>query len=307
MRTLHETLNLQHHRHTGKVLHHKHTSYRGLAVVFIIAGFFIVGLNVASHVAADTFGITAMVGVSVPSDPPVINSPTADTTTAGPTILVVGSCPLVTPQVVVSVSVDGTAAGTGDCDSNNDFSVPVAMGPGKHQIVASSLTVSSQKGPSSSPVTITTTAESVPATSIAASGPFIYAAGNNITWTGVIGAASQNGSEYVHVDWGDNSQSNYTIKAGPQSFNHTYATLASHDILLTAFKSAQNSSSEQFAETGFSSASFPQSTVTIAPLTNSRTIAGLYGLYLSALCVTILIWTEAKHASREHHRQHAVA
>lgn len=275
--------------------------------MFVLAGVFIVGLGAASHAAADTFGVTATVAVAVPSDAPVINSPAADSTTSGPSVLVIGSCPLVTPQVMVSVSVDGVPSGTSACDSNNDFSVPISMKPGAHQIVASSLTISSQKGPSSNPIEITTTASAAPTVSIASNGPFIYAAGDNITWAGAIGTASQGNNEYVHIDWGDNSQSNYTVKAGSQSFSHTYTTLASHNILIAASDAAKDTTTEQFAEAGFSSASFPQSVASTTPLANTRVVVGLYGLYLSALCVTVLIWVEAKHAAREHARQHVIA
>jgi len=307
MRTLHTTLHLQHRSHTGKVLHHTHTSYRALAVILTLSGLFIVGLNIASHVAADTFGVSAMVGVPVPSSAPSISTPASGTAIAGPGILVTGSCPLVTPQVVIEVSVDGNPAGTSACDSNNDFTVSISMTPGQHMVAARSLTMSNQKGPSSHPIIVTTSADLSSVVPITANSPFIYAAGRTITWAGLIGAVNDANNHYVHIDWGDNSQSNYVEKTGAQSFSHTYATLGSHNIALTAYDSSTTSRSEQFAEAGFTSASFPQAAESTTPIVNTRTVAGLYGLYLSAVCVTVLIWIEAKHAARERARQHAMA
>ena len=307
MRNLHESLQLQHHRHTGKLLHHKHTSYRALAVVLVLAGVFIAALNVASRAAADTFGISAMVGVSVPSDPPIISSPVTGASMSGPSVLVTGSCPLVTPQVVVSVSVDGTQSGTSSCDTNNDFSVPITVGAGTHQIAVRSLTIAGQKGPSSAPLGITTTASVASAIAISSDSPFVYADGNDITWSGTVGVSDQNTEEYVHVDWGDNSQSNYSVKAGRQSFSHNYESSTPHNILVAVSDVSNASSSEQFAEAGYSAASFPAAVTTTTPLANTRVVAGLYGLYLSVLCVMILIWAEAKHSTREYARQHATA
>lgn len=307
MRTLHQTLHLQHHEHTGKVLHHRHTSYHGLLVIFILAGLFIVGLGALNHAAADTFGVTAMVAVPVPATAPIISEPAASSSVPGPSVLVVGSCPLVTPQVVATVSVDGTLAGTGACDSRNDFSIPVSLSPGPHQITAGSITIDDQKGPSSSPVSVASAAKVAAPVSITSSSPFIYADGKNITWTGSIGSTAETANTYVHVDWGDNSQSNYTVKPGPQSFTHEYATLAAHNVLISASSTSGANSSMQVAEAGFSTATFPQPAAPTTPYRDSRTVVGLYGLYLSALCVTVIVWLEARHAARVHATEHVLA
>jgi hypothetical protein len=303
MRTLHQTLHLQHHRHTGKMLHHRHTSYHGLLVVFLIAGVFILGLSELNHAAAETFGVEATVAVPVPTTAPLISEPTANENVANSSVLVIGSCPLVTPQVIVSISVDGIQAGTGACDSSNDFSVPVTLNPGSHKIVAGSITIDEQKGPSSIPLTVVSTASVAAPVPISSDSSFIYADGRDITWAGTIGNGTSGTDMYVHVDWGDNSQSNYTVKPGPQSFNHQYATLASHNVLINAANKMGASSSIQIAEAGYSTASFPQASAPVMPYSDSRTVIGLYGLYVSALSVTAIIWLEAVHAARMH--QHA--
>jgi len=290
-----QLLKLQHHRHTGKLLHHRHTSYRALAVVFAAAGLVILGLGAVNHAAADTFGVSALVAAPMPTSAPTITEPSADATVSGSSVLVLGSCPLITPQVVVSVSVDGVEAGTSACDSRNDFSLPVNVAPGRHQIVASVITISGQKGPSSNPLQITTTGSIAPTIAITSDAPFVYAAGNDITWSGTIGTAKQT-TEYVHVDWGDNSQSNYTVLSGPQSFSHHYATLASHNIVLDVANAASAVGNTQIAEAGFTAATFPQPAAPASFYSNTPTIAGLYGLYLTAISATGIVWLEAKHA-----------
>ena len=307
MRNLHQTLHLQHHRHTGRLLHHRHTSYRALAVVFVVAGLFIVGLNMASRAAADDFGVAAMVAAPVPTNPPIISSPSADSTVNGPSALVIGSCPLVTPQPLVSITVDGTSAGTGACDSRNDFSVPVTLTSGNHAVTASALTVTGGKGPTSQPVQIhTNKGSSTAAIAISSAEPFVYAGAKDITWAGSIGASGQ-GNVFAHIDWGDNSQTNVTVQAGPQQFTHHYAALASHNILVAASNTAGATGSMQFASSAFTKYTAPVVAGTTGSSPFSSTVMGLYGLYVSALAVTGIVWLEAKHAARQHALQHVAA
>lgn len=261
-----------------------------------------------SRASADNFGVTGMVAAPVPSTAPIISSPGVNATVNGTSALIIGSCPIVTPQVVVSVSVDGAVAGTSSCDSRNDFSVPISVSSGTHQIVASSITVTGQNGPASSPVTITGSAAAVnPAVSINADQPFLYAGAKDITWTGTIGAGTQ-ATDYVHVDWGDNSQSNYAVQPGAQQFSHHYGGLAPHNILIAVSTKAGDASSEQFASAPFatySPAALVNSTSNDSSL-NTPTVMGLYGVYVTVLAVTGIVWLEAKHAAR-HLRQHALA
>jgi hypothetical protein len=296
-----QLLHLQHHRHTGKLLHHEHTSYRALAVVFVISGFFIVSLNMASRAAADEFGVSAMVNVPVPTSAPVIDSLPNNATEKSGSLLVTGSCPLVTPQVVVSIDVDSTAVGTAACDSNNDFSVPINIGSGVHRITASALTISGQQGPTSEPVTITVLTGSIASNiTIAADQPFIYVDGKSVTWTGTIIAANQ-GTDHVHVDWGDGNTSDYTVSSGAESFTHTYATLASHNVTLDVVSANGETTFEQFGAAAFASYTVPIATSTQQPpFFETSTVIGLYGLYITALSVMSIIWLEAKHSARQH-------
>lgn len=297
-----QLLKLQHHKHTGKLLHHHHTSYRGLAVVFVLAGVVMLGLGVVNHAAADMqFGVTATVNVPRPSQPPLIFSPSSNATVTGNSALVYGSCPLVTPQVVVVVTVNGNPAGTGACDAQNDFAVPVTLTGGTEQIVASSLTISGQTGPASDVVNITAPATISPASAAIpiADSPFSsIGADRTVVWQGTIGTSQD--KLHVHVDWGDGHTSQYTVTAGAQSFSHQYATSASHNVVLSVADNYGASNTIQFAAAAYTTAAAygSGSLQTLAPLHNARTVTGLYGLYITAVAVTGIIWLEAKHAAR---------
>jgi hypothetical protein len=293
-----QLLDLRHHRHTGKLLHHEHTSYRALAFIFAVAGLCMLGLNVVSHVAAANFGISAVVNVPVPSNPPIISSPVSNAATKNGSVLITGSCPLVTPQVVVSITVDDTPAGTGICDSNNDFSVPITIGAGTHTIKAGVVTVSGQLGPVSTPVTIISSSNTQNTLVLNTDQSFIYANSKNITWNGTISGDGQ-GADYVHIDWGDDSESNYTVKTGAQSFNHYYATLASHNILIDVSSASGNLASQQFADAAYTTYTAP-TPPTQQGFLPSSTIIGLYGLYVTTVAVAGVIWLEAKHTRRQH-------
>ncbi|HEY4161392.1 MAG TPA: hypothetical protein VGM08_05000 [Candidatus Saccharimonadales bacterium] len=295
MRTLHQTLKLQHHQHTGKLLHHRHTSYRGLVVVLALAGVFMVGLHVSAKAAADEFGVSAWVNIPAASTAPVIASPAANAVITGSSLLVTGTCPLVSPQVVVSVNIDGAAAGTGACDPNNDFSIPVTVGGGNHKITASSYAVDGLKGPVSQSVAITSQTKTLPSgVVITPDQPFLFADGRQAVWTGTIGAR---GTQYVHLDWGDGSQNNYAVQAGAQHFSHTYKTAGSHNVMLSAADDSGTSGTLQVASATLTNYTAPPRINT--PVANSRTTVGLYGLYVTTVCVAAIIWLEAKHAARQ--------
>jgi hypothetical protein len=308
---MHQLLKLQHHRHTGKLLHHQHTSYRSLTLLLVIAGCFMVTVNTASHAAAANLGVSAMVNPPLPTTPPVIATPVSGTTLSGSSTLIVGSCPAITPQVIVRIRVDGNPVGTGACDSNNDFTVPVYLDAGSHQITAETLTISGQQGPGSSPIQVQTNAAStMSAATISAVEPFIYlGADRTATWAGQI-ATTAGGALHIHLDWGDGSQSNLTVDSGQQSFSHQYTTLASRNIWLAVANSSGTAVSEQFAVAAYTS--LPAVSATLASRAQATpfdtpTVAGLYGLYLTAVSVTAVVWLEAVHAARTHARLRTAA
>ncbi len=252
------------------------------------------GLHFTAKAAAADFGVSAWVNIPVASTAPTIASPAANTVVASSSMLVTGTCPLVSPQVVVSVNVDGAADGTSACDTNNDFSVPVTVAGGSHQITAGSYAVDGAKGPVSPPVAIISQTTTQPGdVVIAPTQPFFFADGRQAVWTGTVGT---NGVQSVHLDWGDGSQNNYTVQAGTQRFSHTYKTVGSHNALIAVAGASGASGTLQFASAALTNYVAPQRFT--PSLNDSRTVVGLYGLYMTVICAAAVVWLEAKHTTR---------
>lgn len=327
MRVLHQKLHLQHHQHTGKVLHHRHTSYRGLALVFILAGLSMAALNQLASVTADSlFNVTGTLATPVPTTAATISSPSSGATvTASPTA-VAGSCPVISPQVVVAVDVDGVRAGSSICDDNNDFSVPVTLTPGDHQLVAHTYTITGGSGPDSTALPITFAARKPVATAhrssiilasavtatpktthapssaiIAANAdmPFSYlGASKAITWSGAITGGSA--PYHVLADWGDGSQDDFSVAAGKQALAHAYPSVASRNLTLYIMDAAGHGLTEQFAVAAYSTLASHHALPTAdgAPAHRNTTALGLYGLFATLLAICAIFWVESKHAAR---------
>jgi len=306
MRTLHQNihhhLKLQHHEHTGKLLHHKHTSYRALAVVFVLAGLAMTAVTVAGRVAADSLvAVQATVPPPIPATSAIITQPVDGTKLTNDSLLIAGSCPIVTPQVVVQITVDNASVGSAACDSNNDFSVPATLSAGSHTIIAKTFTITSRSGPASGPVRITApsgTASQASPVIVTANAPVSYLGADKTTaWTGTISGGTP--PYHIHIDWSDGKQATTTNNGGPQSFGHTYFALASYNPLITVADSAGHATSEQFAVGTYTEAApkiNPASYST--PAVTPKTLLGLYGMFLTAISVSGIIWLEAKHAAR---------
>src|SRR4051812_45076781 len=117
-RNLPARLQLQHHRHTGRVLHHKHTSYRGLALVVILASAVMISLNILARATADTLTVYARLPAVIPTEGAVITSPADNTVITKSRLLVSGTCPITKEGVVVGITDNGTLAGSVPCQSD---------------------------------------------------------------------------------------------------------------------------------------------------------------------------------------------
>lgn len=320
MQKLHQKLHLQHHRHTGKLLHHKHTSYRGLLVVFVLAAGLMLGVNALDHAAADSLlNIYGTAPVDVPVAPAIIAAPKDGSSVALPYTLVAGSCPLVSPQVVVAVDVDGVRAGSAACDPDNDFSIPLELGSGSHSLTAQVYTITGEMGATSSPVHITYRAPASLAPAqpdstaamgplkLAADSPFLYlGASRTVTWTGTLAGDTQ--PHHILIDWGDKTQDEYTAQPGPLHFTHHYGTLQSYNVTIFVSGTSDTAIRAQYAVAAYTSVPVGTGiTNSAGPVTpgglgdtfgDTPTIFGLYGLFLSVSAICAIIWLEAKHHAR---------
>lgn len=298
---IHRHLKLQHHRHTGRVLHHRHTSYRSLAVVFVLAGIVMLATAAVQRTAADTlFSVGATVAAPVPKAGAVISLPAADSTLTSADNLVAGSCPIASPQVAIVLLVDGAQAGSAMCDSNNDFSLPLRLSPGTHTLVAQSYTITGGKAPDSPPVQVTSQPAhaTAPATgiSLATTSPFTVLDGNlNTAWDGTITGGTP--PYHLIVDWGDGKSGRYTITLASQHLTHTYPSLQSYNARVAVSDASGLSTQLQYATVAYTTPT-PAAPVASSSPTLTPTVVGLYGLFVTVVSVSGIVWLEAKHAAR---------
>jgi hypothetical protein len=322
MRQLHEKLHLQHHRHTGRRLHHKHTSYHGLMVLFVLAGTLMLAVTALGRATADTFSVGATVKAPIPSSPAIITSPSEGDRLGSDSQVVTGSCPIVTPQAIVAIVVDNENVGSAICDGANDFALPLRLSPGTHTVIAQVMTITGDTGPASTPLHITftpgstrtsATVTSQPNGPVATPNPLVITSEGTMlwlgddktaTWVGTIGGGTP--PYKVLIDWGDGTNKTSSDQgAGAASFDHTYTTLQPYNMSLSITDANHVALHEQFAVASFSTSAASLSvlgsatTKPTSPLSNSGTILGLYGLYLTAVAVFGIAWIEAKHAAKE--------
>jgi len=291
MRTLHQKLHLQHHRHTGKLLHHSHTSYRSVFGVLVLAAACMGGLAYMQHAAAAELGtVYASVHVPVPHAPVIISQPEDGTTVTGGGTMIAGSCPLVSPQPVVVISVDGTDVGSAACSATSTFSFSLDLVSGQHTIIATPYTVDNDHGPASAPLHITSAVIAAP-TQVATLTPAGLFTTLDTTktaaWTGTLSGTHP--SYKLLLEWGDGTYDSYTVKPGPQTLRHRYAQFASYNITIGVQDKTGNYQYGQLAAAvrdptqrvalGSTDTSGQQSTRT-------NTVIGLYGLFVTLVCVT---------------------
>lgn len=143
--------------HTGKLVHHRHTSYSALLGVLLITftPLFIMSKEVA--VAAPTDPVTmeystyAVVPGPIPTTPPVINSPGQGTVvTSNDPVTVSGTCP---NDMLIKVFKNDVFAGSVFC-TNGRFSVEIDLFPAANALIARAYNANNNAGPDSAVVTV---------------------------------------------------------------------------------------------------------------------------------------------------------
>jgi hypothetical protein len=299
MHRVHKSLHLQHHRHTGRVLHRKHTSYRGLAVVLVLATAFMIGLNMMARATADTLTVYARNPAPIPTEPAIITSPEDNALVTRTQLVVSGICPDITPHVIIAILDNGVQAGSVPCDSDNKFSVVIEIGLGHHTLVARVYTITGDAGLDSEPVHVThisvagaVSTEQEPGLTtgltLTIDEPFIvFGPAKDAIWSGSITGGTL--PYHVHIDWGDGKSSNYTLtKDGHQDFAHHYRSMQPHIITLKATDSGGRGAVQRYAAVTPYIAP-PLITVPRNPWNGSIPL-GVYGIYLILLAIVGRMW-----------------
>lgn len=309
-------LQLQHHSHTGRLLHRRHTSYRGLALIVGVAAVFMVGLNLLARATADTvdgftYNVYARVPAPVPTEPAVITSPHDGDQVTKSSQLVSGTCPISNPQVIVVLMEDGAQNGSMACGNDGQFAFAVVLRPGVHTFVARTFTITNDSGPDSAPVTITYT-EPAPVTSSAEAAiqaeaahnppltltidePFIvFGPGVAAVWSGTMSGGSL--PYRVRIDWGDGTVKTYTVyKSGHQQFTHRYTNMNPHAITLRLTDNDGRGMLQQYAAVTPYRQPVAINAAPTTPLTlglpgGNTPILGAYGAYLLLIAILGYVW-----------------
>jgi hypothetical protein len=252
------------------------------------------GLAYMQRVAADElFAVSATVHVPVPQTPAVIAQPAeGDTVPSGDT-MIVGSCPIVSPAPIIVITVDGKTVGSAACNTSSDFSFSTRLMAGPHEIITTPYTIDNDHGPDSGALHITShgaiTASTQTAT-LASTSPFTTLASNKtVTWQGTLTGTKP--SYKLLMEWGDGSYDSYTMSAGPVHLTHRYAQFASYNITVGLQDDAGRYQYEQFA----AAATDPTTLVALGstdsdqPASHTNTVIGLYGLFVTLVCVTAIV------------------
>ncbi len=147
-------LKISHHRHSGRLQAHEHTSYFPLAFLLVITALV---LGVCTAYAASPGPEAGSIGLNggMPGPPPkaaaVITSPTNQQRFSTSPVTVSGTCEAGT---LIEVYKNDIFAGSGVCSDKGTFSFDIDLMIGQNILVAKIYDSLNQPGPDSKPVTV---------------------------------------------------------------------------------------------------------------------------------------------------------
>jgi hypothetical protein len=168
--------------HTGRAIHHRHTSHGFLLVALILTGILLFNNLGALRANGLTSGGSQTVSVNVIGTPPTIGAnityPTTNTITKSPQIQVVGTCE---PSTLVATYNNGISAGSSMCSVGGDYATVIQLIIGINILQSQDYDGLNQPGPVTSQVQITREQDPVPDISIDPKTPTIAKNPGDIT------------------------------------------------------------------------------------------------------------------------------
>ena len=129
------------HHHTGRLRHHGHTSYAGLAFMLLLVGVLLVSSSVATEAAvpavnpqSGSIGLTGAVRGPAPTTGATIGSPRDGSRTPTIPVSVTGTCP---PGTFVLITKNGAFAGATDCLVSGTYKLDIDLFDGRNVLVIS--------------------------------------------------------------------------------------------------------------------------------------------------------------------------
>ncbi|MCW1908513.1 MAG: PKD domain-containing protein [Candidatus Saccharibacteria bacterium] len=232
-----------HHKHTGRRLAHKHTSYPAVMMVILLVIFVVAGLTFKANAA--NVAVNAFVNGPPPSGPATITAPLdGDVFTTAP-ITVSGTCPIGGGNMV-KIYRNGVFSGAVLCSLSGTFTLQSDLFSGANLLESKVFNAIDVEGPTSTPITVTYNPPPPPPTPPSPPEPAIvtptnsddqdpatqmvlktenfykgYFTGDTITWElELIGGKAPYA---LTIDWGDGGLSTVSRKTtGKFKVSHKY-------------------------------------------------------------------------------------
>jgi hypothetical protein len=223
-----------HYSHTGRLVHHRDTSYALLTFLTLAAGLLLASFTWSVRAAGcgqpdasgceNSYAVQAVVPGPRPSKPAIITSPSNGQSFNTNPVTVEGTCP---DKALIKIFTNGILVGSIICDASGHFKIPVDLVIGRNDLTALPYNALDQEGPTSP--TVTVTLNQPPggpgfSTELILQSVNYYRGsepGAEITWpVEIVGGQAPYA---VSIDWGDGTSDLITrLAPGAFTVKHTY-------------------------------------------------------------------------------------
>lgn len=298
-------LKLIHHRHSGKLRPHEHTSYLPLGILLMAVGFLLVVYTSYAASPGPSYGSIGVTGV-VPGKPPTV-APTIDTPKNGARfsltpVKVTGTCP---KNTLVELFKNNIFAGSIPCTDAGTYTLDIDLLIGSNSLVARVYDDLNQAGPDSNKPTVfydALPAQAGPLTSLDFGGAQLLL-NTDAVFRGIFPGQEMNipidilgGTPpyAINVQWGDSSNK-VVPRNNNQSFTvgHVYSKPGTYQVSIqgsdangrVAFLTVASIVNGQPSAVAGTDDSSPG----VSNTTMARLLA-LWPLYTSAVAIAISFW-----------------
>ncbi len=225
---------LSHHSYSGRLTHHRDTSYALLVFLTLAVGVLLASYTTAAKASdcgvpttpdcTGSYIVTAVVPGPRPAKPAVITSPSSGQSFTTNPVTVEGTCP---SKSLVKIFTNGILVGSILCDANGRFKIPVDLVIGTNSLTALPYNALDQEGPTSPAVGVTLNQPPGGpgfSTELVIQSENYYRGsvpGEEVVWP--IELVGGQAPYAVSIDWGDGT-SDVVTRLAPGSFTvkHTY-------------------------------------------------------------------------------------
>ena len=145
-------LKLSHHRHSGRLRPHEHTSYVPLIVLLLVVGFILTIYTTSAQSPppeSGSIGLTGIVPAKPPTEAATITSPTSQSRFSTTPVTISGSCP---KNTLVEIFKNEIFAGSSPCADDENYTIEIDLLIGQNEIIARVYDALNQPGPDSNAI-----------------------------------------------------------------------------------------------------------------------------------------------------------